>query len=160
MGQVVKAQDGNESEGLRKTEEERLARIEKEQEEIHEKNQKLFAQAVEAAKDADAVIFVGGLNHNIDSEGFDRIDMKLPYEQDILIEELLKVRKDTILTFVGGSPVEMPTGFDDFSPLADRDYSDVPETAAANARLLESAITVSTLGELKMLAERFSQEEL
>lgn len=108
VGQVVKAQDGNESEGLRKTEEERLARIEKEQEEIHEKNQKLFAQAVEVAKDADAVIFVGGLNHNIDSEGFDRIDMKLPYEQDILIEELLKVRKDTILTFIGGSPVEMP----------------------------------------------------
>ena len=34
--------------------------------------------------------------------------MKLPYEQDMLIEELLKVRKDVIITLIGGSPVEMP----------------------------------------------------
>ena len=66
------------------------------------------AQLLDAVKDADAVIYVGGLNHDIDSEGFDRSDMKLPYEQDILIEELLKVRSDMIVTFVGGSPVEMP----------------------------------------------------
>lgn len=92
----------------RKGEEERLAQIEKDKAEIHEKNKVLFAQAVAAAKDADAVIFVGGLNHDIDSEGFDRSDMTLPYEQDALIEALLDVRKDTIVTFIGGSPVEMP----------------------------------------------------
>lgn len=92
----------------RKGEEERLAQIEKDKAEIHEKNKVLFAQAVAAARDADAVIFVGGLNHDIDSEGFDRSDMTLPYEQDALIEALLDVRKDTIVTFIGGSPVEMP----------------------------------------------------
>ena len=86
----------------------RLEAREREKAEVHEKNEKLFAQAVEAAKDADAVIFVGGLNHEFDVEGFDRPDMKLPYEQDLLIEALLQVRKDIILTFVGGSPVEMP----------------------------------------------------
>ena len=91
-----------------KGEEERLAQLEKEKTEIHKKNKALFAQAVEAAKDADAVIFVGGLNHSIDSEGSDRTDMKLPYEQDVLIEELLRVRKDLIVTLIGGSPVEMP----------------------------------------------------
>lgn len=48
---------------------------------------------------------------------------------------------DVTLVLEDGSPVEMPTGFDDFSPLADRDYSDVPETAAANARLLEDVMT-------------------
>lgn len=48
----------------------------------------------------------------------------------------------TLVTPEGGA-VEMPTGFDDFSPLADRDYSDVPETAAANARLLEEAMTAA-----------------
>ncbi len=48
---------------------------------------------------------------------------------------------DVTLTLADGSPVEMPTGFDDFSSLADRDYSDVPETAAANARLLEDVMT-------------------
>lgn len=48
----------------------------------------------------------------------------------------------TLVTPEGGA-VEMPTDFDDFSPLADRDYSDVPETAAANARLLEEAMTAA-----------------
>ena len=92
----------------RKDAEERLEALEREKAEIHEKNEKLFAQAIEAAKDADAVIFVGGLNHEFDVEGFDRPDMKLPYEQDLLIEALLQVRKDIVLTFVGGSSVEMP----------------------------------------------------
>lgn len=48
---------------------------------------------------------------------------------------------DVTLVLPDGSPVEMPTGFDDFSPLADRDYSDVPEAAAVNARLLEDVMT-------------------
>lgn len=56
----------------------------------------------------DEVIFVGGLNHFHDSEGLDRSDMKLPYAQDLLIEELLKVRSDMIVVMFSGSPVEMP----------------------------------------------------
>ena len=48
---------------------------------------------------------------------------------------------DVTLTLKDGSPVETPSGFDDFSPLADRDYSDVPEAAAAHARLLEDVMT-------------------
>ena len=46
----------------------------------------------------------------------------------------------TIVTLDGGA-VEMPTGFDDFSLKADRDYSDVSETAAANATMLEQVMT-------------------
>lgn len=107
IGMAVRDEAG-ENEMHRKGEEERLAQIEKEKAEVHEKNKALFAQAVEAAKDADAVIFVGGLNHDIDSEGFDRSDMTLPYEQDMLIDALLSVRKDLIITLIGGSPVEMP----------------------------------------------------
>lgn len=34
----------------------------------------------------------------------------------------------------------MPTDFDDFSPLADRDYSDCSLTTAENARLLQSIL--------------------
>lgn len=107
MGKAVRDEE-HANESFRRNEEARLARLEQEKTEIHEKNEKLFAQALEAVKDADAVIFVGGLNHEYDVEGCDRPDMKLPYEQDVLIGELLKVRKDIILTFVGGSPVEMP----------------------------------------------------
>ncbi len=108
VGQAVRTDEAGNQERHRKGEEERLARMEKEKAEVHQKNEKLFAQAIEAAKDADAVIFVGGMNHVIECEGYDRSDMKLPYEQDLLIEQLLKVRKDVILTFVGGSTVEMP----------------------------------------------------
>lgn len=48
---------------------------------------------------------------------------------------------DITITTLDGEPVELPSGFDDFSALADRDYSDVSEAAAENARLLEDAMT-------------------
>lgn len=44
---------------------------------------------------------------------------------------------DVTLVDADGVEVEMPTGFDDFSPLADRNYSDCTESAANNAQLLE-----------------------
>lgn len=44
---------------------------------------------------------------------------------------------DLTLVDVNGQEVEMPTAFDDFSPLADRNYSDCTEAAANHARLLE-----------------------
>lgn len=67
----------------------------------------LRQEAVRKAADYDEVIFIGGLNHDQDSEGNDRRDMKLPYGQDLLIGELLAVRPDTVIVMVGGSPVEM-----------------------------------------------------
>ena len=50
---------------------------------------------------------------------------------------------DVTLVTTDGQPVDMPTDFDDFTALADRDYSDIEAAAAANARLLESAMTVA-----------------
>lgn len=47
---------------------------------------------------------------------------------------------DVTLVLSDGTEIEMPTGFDDFSPLADRDYSDVPENARSNVLLLERAM--------------------
>lgn len=44
---------------------------------------------------------------------------------------------DITLVDGDGTEVLMPTGFDDFSALADRDYSDCGKEAAANALLLE-----------------------
>ena len=60
----------------------------------------------------DSVIFVGGLNHNYDSEGKDRIDMELPYGQDELIEKILKVREDAVIVLIGGSSVQMSKWID------------------------------------------------
>lgn len=47
---------------------------------------------------------------------------------------------DVTLVDLNGSEIEMPTLFDDFSAKADRDYSDVDEIPAANARLLEKVM--------------------
>ena len=44
---------------------------------------------------------------------------------------------DVTLVYADGTDLVMPTGFDDFSKLADRDYSDCGKEAAANAILLE-----------------------
>ena len=44
---------------------------------------------------------------------------------------------DLTLVDANGQELEMPTGFDDFSPKADRNYSDCTATAANNAQLLE-----------------------
>lgn len=82
-----------------------------------EMNEKYLQDALLAAGDADAVIFVGGLTHDYDTEGQDRSDMKLPYGQDRLISELLKVRPDTVVTLVAGSPVDMSAWLDDAKAL-------------------------------------------
>lgn len=74
---------------------------------LTEKRRKLREEALRLAADYDTVIFVGGLDHTHDCEGNDRPDMKLPYEQDLLIQKLLEVRKDLIIVMLAGSPVEM-----------------------------------------------------
>lgn len=43
----------------------------------------------------------------------------------------------TLVELETGEQLEMPTGFDDFTAMADRDYSDCLQAAAENARLLE-----------------------
>ncbi len=67
----------------------------------------LIDRAVEAAKQADVAIVIGGLNKNFDTEGSDRRDMKLPYNQDELIARIEEANPRTIVVLVAGSPVEM-----------------------------------------------------
>mgnify|MGYP003456289946 FL=1 len=71
---------------------------------------KLRAEAVAMAKDADVVILVGGLNKNHlqDCEGGDRQSYGLPFGQEKLIEELQAVNKNLVLVLLSGNAVEMP----------------------------------------------------
>ena len=48
---------------------------------------------------------------------------------------------DVTLVTTDGADIVMPTGFDDFSDMADRDYSDCPDEAAENARMLEDIMS-------------------
>jgi beta-glucosidase len=68
----------------------------------------LADRAVAAAKLADAVIYVGGLNHDkgFDCEGADRKDLKLPYGQDALIQRIAAANPNTVVV-LEGTMVEM-----------------------------------------------------
>jgi len=70
----------------------------------------LIIAAVEVAKTADIVIFVGGLNKNNfqDSENADRKSLDLPFGQDKLIAALLKANKKTAIILNSGNAVAMP----------------------------------------------------
>jgi len=61
-----------------------------------------------AVKDADAVVFFGGQNHQYDVEDSDRRDMALHDGQNELLSKILGLNPNTAVVMVGGSPVEMP----------------------------------------------------
>lgn len=70
----------------------------------------LLAEALEAAKKADYVIFFGGLNksNHQDCEDSDRAALGLPYAQDRVISELAKVNKNLVVVNISGNAVAMP----------------------------------------------------
>ena len=72
--------------------------------------EKLIADAVAAAKEADAVIFIGGLNKaaHQDCEDSDRYGLELPYAQDKTIEALAAVNPNLTVVIVSGNAVAMP----------------------------------------------------
>lgn len=70
----------------------------------------LIAEAVELARGADAVVFVGGLNKSAgqDCEDSDRASLELPYGQNELIEALAKANPRLVVVNISGNPVAMP----------------------------------------------------
>src|ERR1017187_5305458 len=68
----------------------------------------LADRAIAAAKSADVVIYIGGLNHDrgFDCEGADRTSLKLPYGQDELIQKIVAANPKTIVV-LEGTMVEM-----------------------------------------------------
>lgn len=70
----------------------------------------LLLETVDAARKADVVIFVGGLNknENQDCEGADRRSLNLPYGQDELIGELARVNRNLVAVIISGNAVAMP----------------------------------------------------
>lgn len=96
-----KVLESRRQEEISRREEERLALSK-------EKGAELLKEAVCLAGECEQVIFIGGLNHDYDVEGQDRSSMKLPYDQDHVIEEVLAANSNTVIVMIGGAPVEMP----------------------------------------------------
>lgn len=69
----------------------------------------LKVKAVEIAKEADIIIFVGGLNksHHQDSEGDDRLSYELPFNQEKIIDEIYEVNKNIGFLLLTGNAVDM-----------------------------------------------------
>ncbi len=70
----------------------------------------LTAEAVAKAKDADIVIFIGGLNksNHQDCEGHDRQSYDLPYAQNEVIEAILKVNPRLVYVNISGNGAALP----------------------------------------------------
>lgn len=73
-----------------------------------EPDDELVADAVRVAKDADVAVVFAGLPESIESESFDRKNMKLPDCQNHLIEKIAEVQKNIVVVLHNGAPVEMP----------------------------------------------------
>ncbi len=71
-------------------------------------DEKLLAEAVEAAKKAKAAVVFAGLPDAFESEGFDRSHMRMPDCQNELIARVAAVQPNTVVVLHNGSPVEMP----------------------------------------------------
>ena len=70
----------------------------------------LYQDAVEKAKNADLIIYIGGLNKNHfeDCEGGDRLGFNLSFNQDRLISALASTKKKMITVIASGNAVAMP----------------------------------------------------
>lgn len=67
-----------------------------------------IAVAENMAAEADAVIIVAGLTNEWEGEGHDRVDMRLPGQQDLLISRIAAANPSTVVALNAGSPLEMP----------------------------------------------------
>lgn len=81
--------------------------IEKEARDREITAQKLTEEAVDAASKASLVIFIGGNNRSVETEGSDRADMFLPYGQDKLVTSIAEVNKNIVTVLASGAPNDL-----------------------------------------------------
>lgn len=103
----------------------------------------LKREALALAKDADVVLYFGGLNKNFnqDCESGDRLSYGLPFGQDELIEELLKVNKNMGIILISGNGVAMP--WLDKAPALMQSWYLGSETGTATANVISGNINPS-----------------
>jgi beta-glucosidase len=71
--------------------------------------QKLAEEAVRVASGADLVLFIGGNNRAVETEGEDRKDMFLPSGQDKLITRIAEANPNIITVLTSGAPNDLNT---------------------------------------------------
>ena len=81
--------------------------IAREEQEIATKSRQLAEDAVAAASQADLVLFMGGDNRAVETEGADRKDIKLPSGQDELFQKIAAVNSNIVTVIVSGAPNDL-----------------------------------------------------
>ena len=72
------------------------------------KQEKLFEQACELAAKYKKIVIMAGLPPKYEAEGFDRKHMRLPDEQNELIERVCAINPNVAVVLSGGGAMEMP----------------------------------------------------
>lgn len=70
--------------------------------------EELLAEAEAAARAARTAVVVVSTTERVESEGFDRADLRLPGRQDELVHRVAAANPRTVVVVNSGSPVEMP----------------------------------------------------
>ena len=66
-----------------------------------------LADAVALAQEADLVIFFGGTNKSIETEGSDRKDIKLPCGQEEIVQALYEANPNLVTVLISGGPTDL-----------------------------------------------------
>ena len=72
-----------------------------------EPDAELLAQALEAASQADVVLFFCGTNKTIETEGSDRQNIKLPVHQEAIAAAIAAVNPNMVSVVISGGPLEL-----------------------------------------------------
>ena len=70
-------------------------------------NPEFLADAVALAREADLVVFFGGTNTSIETEGSDRKDIKLPCGQEELVLALYEANPNLVSVLISGGPTDL-----------------------------------------------------
>ncbi len=102
----------------------------------------LLAEAVALAKDADMVIFFGGTNKSIETEGSDRKNIDLPCGQNEIVKALYEANRNLVTVLISGGPCDLRT-LEQYSPAIVQGWWNGLEGGTALAEVLFGDIAPS-----------------
>ena len=102
----------------------------------------LLAEAVALAKDADMVIFFGGTNKSIETEGSDRKNIDLPCGQNDVIKALYEANPNVATVLISGGPTDL-RALEPYSPAIVQGWWNGLEGGTALAEVLFGDIAPS-----------------
>ena len=103
---------------------------------------KLLAEAVALAKDADVVIFFGGTNKSIETEGSDRKTIFLPTGQEEVVKALYEANSNLATVLISGGPTDLRV-LEQYSPAIIQGWWNGLEGGTALAEVLWGDIAPS-----------------